>query len=86
MRKELGLTQEKPAYEAGLASKGHLSGIGKGLVLPTLPTLALIAERMSVDLVDLLTFPEGSERHALVDLTRSMKAETVRRILREARG
>lgn len=86
LREELGLTQEKLSYEAGLKSKGHLSGIEKGLVVPTLPTLALIAERMSVELIDLVTFPGSSDRHALVDLTRGMKAGTVRRLVREARG
>jgi transcriptional regulator with XRE-family HTH domain len=86
LREELGLTQEKLAYEAGLKSKGHLSGIEKGLVIPTLPTLALVAERLSVELVDLVTFPDGSDRHALVNLTRSMKAGTIRRLVREARG
>ena len=86
LRQELNLTQEKLAYEAGLKSKGHLSGIEKGLVVPTIPTLALIAERMGVELIDLVTFPENSERHALVDLTRSMKTGTLRRLVREARG
>jgi transcriptional regulator with XRE-family HTH domain len=73
-------------YEAGLKSKGHLSGIEKGLVIATLPTLALVAERLNVELLDLVTFPEVSERHALVDLTRSMKVGTIRRLVREARG
>jgi len=86
LREELGLTQEKLAYEAGLKSKGHLSGIEKGLVVPTLATLVLIAERVNVELVDLVTFPSSSERHVLVDLTRSMKVGTLRRIVREARG
>jgi transcriptional regulator with XRE-family HTH domain len=86
LREELGLTQEKLAYEAGLKSKGHLSGIEKGLVIATLPTLALIAERLNVELLDLVTFPEHSDRHALVDLTRAMKVGTVRRLIREARG
>jgi transcriptional regulator with XRE-family HTH domain len=86
LRKGLGLTQEKLAYEAGLKSKGHLSGIEKGLVVPTLPTLALIAERMNVELIDLVTFPDSADRHALVDLTRTMKVGTIRRLVREARG
>jgi len=86
LRTELGLTQEKLAYESGLKSKGHLSGIEKGLVVPTLPTLALIAERLGVELIDLVTVPSGSDRHALVDLTRGMKAGTLRRLVREARG
>lgn len=84
LREELGLTQEKLAYEAGLKSKGHLSGIEKGLVMPTLPTLTLIAERLEVELLDLMTFPKESDRHRLIDLTRSMKIGTIRRLIRDA--
>jgi transcriptional regulator with XRE-family HTH domain len=84
LRHAINLTQEKLAYEAGLRSKGHLSGIEKGLVLPTLPTLVLLAKRLEVNLLDLVTFPEESTRQQLVDLTRRMKLGTVRRIIREA--
>ncbi|MDX2054009.1 MAG: helix-turn-helix transcriptional regulator [Polyangiaceae bacterium] len=84
LREEQGLTQEKLAYEAGLKSKGHLSGIEKGLVLPTIQTLALLAERLGTELVDLVTFPEESERHRLIDLSRSMKVGTIRRLVRDA--
>jgi transcriptional regulator with XRE-family HTH domain len=86
LREDQGLTQEKLAYEGGLKSKGHLSGIEKGLVIPTLQTLALLAERLGVELLDLATFPEESERHRLVDLTRGMKAGTIRRLVRDADG
>lgn len=85
LRQTANITQEKLAYEAGLKSKGHLSGIEHGLVLPTLPTLLLLASRLEVDLLDLLTFPDDSERQQLVDLTRSMKQGTVRRLIRDAR-
>lgn len=64
-------------------SKGHLSGIEKGLVLQT---LALLAERLGVDLLDLVTFPEDSPRQRLVALTRAMTPRTVRRLIRDARG
>jgi transcriptional regulator with XRE-family HTH domain len=84
LRKTLGLTQEKLAYEGGLASKGHLSGIEKGLVRPTLETLATLAERLEVDLLDLVTFPEDSPRQRLVDLTREMNQGTIRRLVRDA--
>ena len=86
LREAQGLTQEKLAYEGGLKSKGHLSGIEKGLVLPTLQTLAVLAERLEVDLLDLLTFPEESARQKLVDLTRTMASGTTRRLVREAGG
>lgn len=84
LRQAMNLTQEKLAYEGGLRSKGHLSGIERGLVLPTLPTLALLAHRLDVDLLDLVTFPEESARQQLVELTRQMKPGTVRRLVREA--
>ncbi|HEU4577875.1 MAG TPA: helix-turn-helix transcriptional regulator [Polyangiaceae bacterium] len=86
LRETIGITQEKLAYESGLKSKGHLSGIEKGLVLPTLATLTLLAHRLGVDLLDLFTFPEESPRQQLVDLTRQMKAGTIRRLIRDAQG
>jgi transcriptional regulator with XRE-family HTH domain len=83
LREEHGLTQEKLAYEGGLSSKGHLSGIEKGLVRPTIHTLVLLAERLQVDLLDLVTFPGDSPRQQLVDRTRQMKPGTIRRLNRE---
>jgi transcriptional regulator with XRE-family HTH domain len=86
LRESQGLTQEKLAYEGGLKSKGHLSGIENGLVRPTLQTLTALAERLGVDLLDLVTFPDDSSRHKLVDLTRHMAAGTIRRLVRDAGG
>lgn len=86
LRQELEITQEKLAYEGGLKSKGHLSGIEKGLVVPTLGTLSLLAERLGVDLLDLVTFPESSARQQLVALTGRMKPGTVRRLIRDLEG
>jgi transcriptional regulator with XRE-family HTH domain len=83
LREERGLTQEKLAYEGGLSSKGHLSGIEKGLVRPTIHTLVLLAERLQVDLLDLVTFPDDSPRQQLVDRTRQMKPGTIRRLIRD---
>lgn len=83
LRKAIPLTQEKLAYQGGLKSKGHLSGIESGLILPTLSTLAMLAERLEVDLLDLLTFPDESSRHALIDRTRQLPSGTVRRLLRD---
>lgn len=82
LRVEMGLTQEKLAYEAGL-SKGHLSGIEKGLVRPTLTTLALLCERLEVDFLDVFTFPAESQRQKLVDLTRKLPGAAVRDLLRK---
>jgi transcriptional regulator with XRE-family HTH domain len=84
LRQAMDLTQEKLAYESGLKSKGHLSGIEKGVVLPTLPTLVLLANRLGVDLLDLVTFPDDSPRQQVVELTRSMKPGSLRRLIRDA--
>ena len=86
LRENLGVTQEKLSYESGLRSKGHLSGIEKGLIRPSVPTLVMLAERLGVDLLDVVTFPEDSPRQKLVDVTRHMKSGTVKRLLREANG
>src|SRR4051812_25912301 len=83
LRESQGLTQEKLAYESGLRSKGHLSGIEKGLVRPNIQTLAALAVRLEVDLLDLFTFPDDSPRQRLVDVTRKMSVGSIRRIIRD---
>lgn len=83
LRQAVNITQEKLAYEGGLRSKGHLSGIENGRILPTLSTLALLAERLDVELLDLVTFPDDSSRQLLIDLTRRLKPGTVRRLIRD---
>ena len=46
-------------------------------------TLQAIAERLAVALLDLVTFPEESDRERLVDRTRFMAKGVVRRLLKE---
>lgn len=86
LRKEAGLTLEKLAYESAVGSKGFLSDIEKGIARPSVATLSAIAERLEVDLLDLFTFPEGDDRHALIDSTRRLAKGTIRRLLREVRA
>ena len=81
LRKEQGLTLEKLAYESELGSKGYLSDIESGRALPTLRTLKVLADHLGLELLDLVTFPEGGERSALVDRTRSASAEQIRRCM-----
>jgi transcriptional regulator with XRE-family HTH domain len=83
LRQETGLTLEKLAYESEVGSKGFLSDVEKGLARPTVETLAAIAERLEVKLLDLVTFPGDDERALLVDRTRFMTKGAVRRLLRE---
>ncbi len=83
LRQEAGLTLEKLAYESEVGSKGYMSDVEKGLARPTVETLATIAERLEVKLLDLVTFPDEDDRARLVDRTRGMTRGTVRRLLRE---
>ena len=71
LRAEIPLTMEKLAYESGLQSKSSLSNIENGWVLPTLETLVILAQRLGVELVDLVTFPQNSLRHRAIDATRT---------------
>jgi transcriptional regulator with XRE-family HTH domain len=83
LRKEAGLTLEKLAYESEVGSKGFLSDVEAGLARPTVETLNAIADRLEVDLLDLVTFPSESERQRLVDRTRAFAKGTVLKLLRE---
>ena len=83
LRQEAALTLEQLAYESDVGSKGFLSDIEKGLARPTVQTLAAIAERLGVALLDLVTFVDEDERQRLVDRTRSLSRGTVRKLLRE---
>jgi transcriptional regulator with XRE-family HTH domain len=85
LRLASGLTLEKLAYECDM-SKGFLSDVENGLALPSLLKLAAIAERLEVDLLDLVTFPKRSDRQKLVDEMRGVRPELLRRWLREAKG
>ena len=83
LREAAGLTIEKLAYESDLGSKGHLSSIERGLVRPTVHTLAVLAERLNVLPLDLLCFPDEDERQSLIEQTRSASPSSIRRLLRD---
>lgn len=78
LREEVGLTQEKLAFESEVGSKGHLSNLERGLVRPTVNTLQALADRLGVKLLDLVTFPEEDDRSALIDATRFAVREDLR--------
>lgn len=83
LRREAGLTQEKLAYESDLGSKGYLSDIEQGLALPTVKTLRVLAERLDVLPLDLLTDPEADPRQKLIDRTRGLAVGTLQKLLRQ---
>jgi transcriptional regulator with XRE-family HTH domain len=86
LREQAGLTIEGLAYESELGSKGHLSNLERGLAVPTVRTLEVLADRLGVRLLDLVTFPERDEHQALVDALRALPKGTVRRLLKDCRA
>ena len=83
LRDAAGLTSEKLAFESELGSKGHLSDIENGRTRPTIRTLKVLADRLGVALLDLVTFPEEDERQKLIDRTRGLSQAELQRLLRE---
>lgn len=88
LREEKGLTMEQLAYqtergERRYGSKGFLSDVERGLARPTVETLAALAERLEVKLLDLVTFPDEDERALLVDRSRGLTKGALRKLLRD---
>ncbi len=80
LRRELGLTLEKLAYESG-QSKGYLSDIEHGLARPSVATLKKIADHLGVLLLDLVTFPDEDDRQRLTDTLRAASKAQIKRCL-----
>jgi transcriptional regulator with XRE-family HTH domain len=83
LREEAGLTQEEVAYTSELGSKGHLSNLEKGLVMPTVATLKAIADRLEMLVADLITDPRDGDRAKLIELTRGLPPGALRKLVRE---
>jgi transcriptional regulator with XRE-family HTH domain len=61
LRSEIGLTQERLAWEAEIESKGYMSRIESGQRLPSIEVLERIARCLGVEVRDLFIFPDASE-------------------------
>lgn len=83
LREAQGLTLEKLAYESELGSKGYLSDIERGLALPTMTTLKVIADHLGILLLDVVTFPDADDCQRLTDRLRKLPSGSIRRLLRE---
>jgi transcriptional regulator with XRE-family HTH domain len=88
LRDEAGITLEQLAFTSESRkkrdlSKGHLSSLERGLVMPTVATLKAIADRLGVSVVDLVNDPSEDDRARLIELTRRLTPGVVRRLLRE---
>lgn len=82
LREEASLTMEKLAYEADF-SKGHLSNLERGFVMPTVATLQVLASRLGVLVADIVSDPDGSDRERILELTRRLPAGTLKKLVRE---
>jgi hypothetical protein len=83
-REERGLRLEQVAFAGGLASKGHLSDLEHGRVIPTVTTLRGVAEELGVTLVDLVNVDAGGLRGRLVERSRTAPESLLARWLDEA--
>lgn len=82
LRQERGLTIEKLAYTIDEGSKGHLSSLERGLVMPTVETLMKLAQALEVLPADLVSDPEGSARENLIELSRNSRQEAIESAIR----
>jgi len=90
LRQEAGLTIEKLAFEASPSegegrfriSKGHLSSLERGLVMPTVATLDLLAARLEVLVADLVIDPERSPRERAIDLSRGLPPTAIKELVK----
>lgn len=73
LRAEVGITQERLAWEAGLESKGYLSRIESGQRLPSLDTLEALARRLGVEIRDLFIFPSRGPTDQAMEAVREGK-------------
>jgi transcriptional regulator with XRE-family HTH domain len=84
LRRARGLTLAQLAVDSDVASKGHLSDLENGRVLPTVGTLQALASALDVELLDLVISPEQSPRHRLVAHTVALPEPVMTRWLSEA--
>lgn len=84
-RQSAGLTLEQLAYESDLGSKGHLSDLEKGLVVPNVHTLRSLAEHLGVLVADLVVNPAGSVREELFAGTLGAKDSELRLLMMRLR-
>jgi phage repressor protein C with HTH and peptisase S24 domain len=83
LREARGWNLEELAWAGGLSSKGHLSDLENGRLVPTIATLHGIARQLDVDVVDLLLNPDESLRHRAMAATSRASAAQLQRWLDE---
>ena len=79
-----GYTLERLAFEGGLSSKGHLSDLENGHLIPPIGTLQALATQLGIDLLDLVTFPDTNVRHRLVANSAALPVSVLHRWCEES--
>jgi transcriptional regulator with XRE-family HTH domain len=82
LREEAGLGLEELAHIAEF-SKGHLSSLERGYVMPTVASLRKLADALGVLVADVVCDPAGSTREKILDLTRHAPAGTLKGLARD---
>jgi transcriptional regulator with XRE-family HTH domain len=82
LREQADLGLEELAHAADF-SKGHLSNLERGYVMPTVAILRVLADALEVLVADLVIDPEGSDREKLFDLTRSVPKGTIKKLVKD---
>ena len=84
LRNEANLTLEGLAAEVSENySKGHLSSLERGLVVPTVATLQTLADALGVLLVDLVNDPGAGDRQKLIEISRTLPQGALRKLVKE---
>lgn len=76
----MGLEQLAHAAEF---SKGHLSSLERGLVMPTVASLSKLADALELLVADIVSNPDASDREKILDLTRHAPKGTLKRLAKD---
>jgi transcriptional regulator with XRE-family HTH domain len=80
LRKEVGITQERLAWDCDL-DKGYLSQVESGKRLPSVPVLFQLAHRLGVQAADIVALDQRDVRVKLLDASRGVDAQAVQAVL-----
>ena len=80
MRRERGITQEQLAWACEV-EKGYLSAIEGGRKMPSLPMLAILAQELAVELVDLVVVDSTAPRSRLLEASRRCRPEQIEAVV-----
>ena len=80
IRRERGVTQEQLAWACEV-EKGYLSAIEGGRKMPSLPMLAIIAQELTVELVDLVVVDGAAPRARLLEASRRCRPDQIEAVV-----